>query len=90
MMDRETQREIERLREQVQLLAGERGSADKSKTAIRRGELRALASLEMKSSQISAAPTQADFNRLQADVAAIYAAFVLISNLLGNAKIPKL
>lgn len=90
MIDRETQRQFERLREQVELIVGERGSADKARTAVRRGELRPLASLTMKSSQISAAPTQDDFNRLQADVAAIYAAFVLISNLLGNAKIPKL
>ena len=47
MMDRETQRQFERLREQVQLMAGERGSADKAKTAVRRGELLALASLTM-------------------------------------------
>ena len=89
MNERETLRQFERIREQVQLLTGERGGADKSKTAVRRGELRALASLKMQSSQLSAAPTQADFNRLQADVAALYAAFVQISNLLGNAQIPK-
>jgi hypothetical protein len=90
MMDRETQRQFDRLREQVEIMVGERGSADKAKTAVRRGELRPLASLKLKSSQISAAPTQDDYNRLQADVEAVYGAFVLISNLLGNAKIPKI
>lgn len=90
MNEREVVRELERVREQVQLLAGERGSADKAKTAVRRGELRALASLKMQSGPVSAAPTQADFNRLQADVAAIYEAFVQISNLLGTARIPKI
>ena len=88
-MSTEAQRQFERIREQVQLMTGERGGADKSKTAVRRGELRALASLKMQSGQVSAAPTKDDFNRLQADVAAIMAAFVQISNILGNAHIPK-
>lgn len=85
----DTQRQFERLREQVQVLTGERGDADKSRTAVRRGELRALASLKMQSGPITGAPTQADYNRLQADVAAIHDAFVLISNILGNARIPR-
>lgn len=84
------EREFARLREQVQIMTGERGGADKSKTAVRRGELRPLASLSMQSKQITASPTQADFNALQADVAAMHAAMVLISNLLGNARIPKI
>lgn len=34
-------------------------------------------------------PTADDFNDLQQDVEAIYGAFVLISNLLGNARLPE-
>jgi hypothetical protein len=85
----DAKRQFERVREQVQLLTGERGDADRSKTAVRRGELRALASLKMRSTQIAGTPTRDDFNRLQADVEAVYAAFVLISNILGNARIPR-
>jgi hypothetical protein len=48
-------------------LTGERGAA--SKIAVRRGDLRVRA---MQSTQITAAPTKDDFNRLQADVAALY------------------
>ena len=55
-------------------LAGERGAADK--IAVRRGDLRVRA---MQSSQITAAPTQDDFNRLQADVAAIYGMLAAIA-----------
>lgn len=88
--DAELQRQFERIREKVELMVGDRGGSDKSKTAVRRGELRALASLTMKSAQISAAPTAADYNNLQADVKAIYDALALISNLLGNAKIPRI
>ncbi|WP_288077207.1 hypothetical protein [Pseudomonas sp.] len=54
-------------------LTGERGGA--SKAAVRRGDLRVGA---MQSSQIGAAPTQADFNRLQANVAALYGLFAEI------------
>lgn len=90
MKEREMMQQFMRLQEQVQIMTGERGGADKSRTFIRRGELRPLAGLstQMKSKQITAAPTAADYNALQADVAAIYQAFVLISNTLGNAKIP--
>lgn len=79
MLDRETQRQFDRIREQVQVLTGERGDADKSKTAVRRVDLAALASGKMQSAQISAAPTQADFNRLQADVATIFNALAAIA-----------
>jgi hypothetical protein len=90
MIDRGTLRQFERLREQVELMTGERGASNRAKTAVRRGELRPLASLTLKSSQISGTPTADDYNKLQEDVAAVYSAFVLISNLLGNAKIPKI
>lgn len=61
-------RHFERILEKVQVLTGERGEADK--IAVRRGDLRIR---PMRSGQIAAAPTATDFNRLQADVAALYA-----------------
>lgn len=80
---------FERIREKVEKLTGERGDASKSLAAVRRGELRTLASLSLKSSQITSTPTQADYNALQADVAMIFNALSRISNTLGNAKIPR-
>jgi hypothetical protein len=83
------QRDFDRIREKVEKLTGERGDAAKPLAAVRRGELRALASLSLRSRQVSSAPTAADFNALQADVASIYEALARISNLLGTASIPK-
>lgn len=83
------QKDFERIREKVEKLTGERGDTNKTLSAIRRGELRALGSITMQSSQIAAMPTQADFNALQSDVAMIFQALSLISNRLGNATIPK-
>jgi len=80
---------FERIREKVEKLTGERGDASKSLAAVRRGELRTLASLTLKSSQIASTPTQADYNALQADVATIFNALSRISNALGTAKIPR-
>lgn len=89
-MATQSDRELQRLRESVERLTGERGDATKSTSAIRRSELRALASLDLKSSQVSAAPTQAEFNALQTDVKNIFDALHRISNILGNATIPKI
>ncbi len=82
-------REISRVRESLEKLTGERGDSTKSLSAVRRSELRALASISLKSAQVTASPTQADFNALQADVATIFNALSRISNVLGNATIPK-
>ncbi len=75
--------------ERFQVLTGERGDKGKTQSAIRRGELQALASLGLQSKQLTATPTMADYNALQEDVANIYKALTLISNLYGNAKLPK-
>lgn len=75
--------------ERIEVLLGERGDAKKSRSAVRRIELQAIASLGMKSKQITAAPTMDDYNALQQDVANIFEAITLISNLYGNAKLPK-
>lgn len=82
-------RDFDRIREKVEKLTGERGDTAKTLSAVRRGELRALASLSLKSNQVTASPTAADFNALQADVANLFDALSRISNLLGNASIPK-
>lgn len=89
-MATQTDRELQRLRESVEKLTGERGGDNKSLSAVRRSELRALASLDMKSAQVSAAPTQAQHNALQTDVRNIFDALQRVSNLLGNATIPKI
>lgn len=91
MMDRgntQIQRDLARMRETIEKLSGERGDSLKSNSAIRRMELRALAGMKMRSKQVTAAPTAADYNALQADVAAIYNALSRISNRLGNADVP--
>ena len=80
---------FDRIREKVEKLTGERGDASKSLAAVRRGELRTLASLDLKSKQITSTPTQADYNALQADVSTIFNALSRISNALGTAKIPR-
>lgn len=82
-------RDFERIKEKVEKFTGERGDKEKTLTAIRRGELRAFASMKMNSSQVTAAPTQADYNALQKDVANIVQALQKISNILGTADVPK-
>lgn len=81
-------RDLARVKEKLEILTGERGAESRPLSALRRGELRPLASLASKSRQITAAPTMADYNALQADVEAIYTAILQLSNLLGNAKLP--
>ena len=83
------QRDFERIREKVEKLTGERGDAFKSLAAIRRSELRTLASLSLQSAPVTTTPTAAQYNALQADVASIFDALARISNVLGNASIPK-
>ena len=82
-------RDFARVRESVEKLTAERGDATYPLSAIRRSELRALASMTLRSTQVTAAPTQAEHNALQADVNDIFDALARISNLLGNAVIPK-
>lgn len=78
--------DYQRLKEQAENLTGQRGAPKKPLSAVRRGELLALAARAMQSDQVTASPTMADFNALQADIAAIYTALAQISNALGNAK----
>lgn len=83
------ERDFAQMKEMVEKLTGMRGDATKSQSAVRRTELRALASLKLKSTQVTAAPTQADFNALQSDVSTIFLTLQRISNLLGNATLPE-
>lgn len=73
-------KEFDRAKEKLEKLTGERGDANKSLAAVRRADLRTLATVELKSAQVSAAPTQADFNALQRDVATIFDALKRIAN----------
>lgn len=81
--------DLNRIREQLELLTGERGAQGRPLSAVRRQEIANLAKLTMKSSQISAAPTQDDFNALQEDVANVVKALTQISNIFGTARITK-
>lgn len=83
------QRDFDRIREKVEKLTGERGDAGRTLTAVRRSEFAPLASITLKSAQAASAPTQAEYNALQTDVRNIFDALKKISNLLGNADIPK-
>ena len=86
MQDKE--RDFARLKEGLEVLRGERGADRRPQSAIRRGELWPLAGYQMQSVQVTAAPTMAEHNALQADVRAIFDALALISNRLGNATMP--
>lgn len=66
--------------EKLQTLNGERG--DKRRAAVRRGDVATLSDVQMKSKQLTAAPTLADYNNLQADLARVW------SLLLGIAQNP--
>lgn len=88
-MATQAERDYAQIKETVEKLAGIRGDATKSQSAVRRTELRPLASLALKSAQISAAPTQAEYNALQSDVNNIFKALQRISNILGNATLPE-
>lgn len=83
-------RDVDRIKEKVEKLTGERGDSAKSLSAIRRSELTPIANTDIQSSQAAGStPTKAEFDKLQADVAAIYAILRKISNIIGTADIPK-
>jgi hypothetical protein len=82
-------RDFDRIREKVEKFTGERGDATKSLSALRRGELAKLASLKLNSSQVAAAPTQAEFNALQKDVSLIFNILARLANTDGQTDIPK-
>lgn len=62
------------LTEKVRVLTGETGATGKPMSALRRGEVAtALSTLaKMQSDQLTAAPTMADYNKLQADIATLF------------------
>lgn len=82
------EKDLQRIREKVEILTAERGNSSRSLSAVRRGELAPLAQLGMTSAQVTAAPTMAQHNALQKDVANLFEALTRISNILGNANLP--
>ena len=72
-------RDFKRIKEQVETLTGERGPSNKPEAAIRRGDLVAFGRRSIASTQANGAPTQEQFNALQSDLAAMYAAIVALS-----------
>ena len=83
------QKDFDRIREKVEKFTGERGDATKTLSAVRRGEFTALAGMVMQSNKLSASPTMADYNALQADIATLFQLLQRISNANGTADIPK-
>ena len=61
---KEALKDAKRVEQNVDTLLGQRGADNKPLSALRRGELLPLASQKMKSTQLLAAPTMADFNAL--------------------------
>jgi len=86
--DQEVVKDFKRVEQYMKILLGQVGADTKPLSSLRRGELLPLASQTMKSEQLLAAPTMADFNALQADIQMIFDALSLISNRNGNAKLP--
>lgn len=82
------ERDFERMKQQIETVVGTRGADKRPASAIRRGELLPIASIGMTSTQVTAAPTMAQHNALQADVKNLFDTLELISNLRGNAKLP--
>lgn len=74
----------ERLVQQIQELAGERGDAAKTRAAVRRADLAdALGRVPVLSSKpATAAPTAAEYNALRDDVRRMYEALSLIAQAL--------
>ena len=88
-LDNRLQKDFDRIKEKVEKFTGERGDALKPLSAVRRSELATLASVTLQSSPVSGTPTAAQYNALQNDVVVIFNALKRISNVLGNADIPK-
>lgn len=81
MMDsRRVAVELERLKEKVEVLNGDRPRAH-DQVAVRRGDVAVLAPLSgsQQSTEAAAAPTQAEFNALVADVRALFNALELLA-----------
>jgi hypothetical protein len=78
----------ERSVQQIQELTGLRGrldSGDRPREAVRRENFGALARMApMKSKQLGAAPTAADYNALRADIVAVYEALALIAQAIAQ------
>ena len=73
--------DYERIRESVGGLTGERGKDAAARLSLIRALVESVPAVPA-SSQISAAPTQADFNKLQADVSAVFSAVSAMRRLL--------
>lgn len=78
--------ELGQLKEAVDVLTGRRPS-NRGSAAVLREDLTGILQLPLKlqSSQLTAAPTMADYNRLQADIRALHAALSAVSSAIGAA-----
>lgn len=66
--------------ERLQTMAGERGAKDGSQRAVTRGEIAGIGSATLLSVDLSIAPTAADYNLLRADMLALQAVLVRLTD----------
>lgn len=76
--------DLELLRERLETLYGVRSREAKPRQAVRIEDIQALQEIPetLASAQITAAPTQADYNALQDDIAAIHSLLLTIAQVL--------
>lgn len=71
-------------KQKLELLDGSRSPGSKQKAAVRRGDMGALLLITpMTATELTASPTASDYNKLLADVTALYQA---LSQIAGNIK----
>jgi hypothetical protein len=79
-----SERKVQQL-EELAALRGRASDGSYPSAAVRRKDLATIGQMSaMTSQQVTAAPTQADFNALQADVAEIYQALVAITQAFSS------
>ena len=78
--------DMDRMHEGVQTLLGERSRVNKPKQAVRVCDLKDILEIPEHpvSVQVGAAPTQAEHNALQSDVAKLYGVLYAVSSILKS------
>ncbi len=77
--------ELARMNEKLQILTGERGDQNKTKSAVRRTDISGVGNITMTATRaVGDPPTKAEFDALVDDVTAIYA---VLNRIAGNLKV---
>lgn len=81
--------DLERIKEKLEKMTGERGDATKSLSSVRRGELVKVAEYNVVSKKLTSAPTADDFNNLRQDLMSVIQMLGTLGNKYGSLVIPK-